>query len=67
MHCQMGVSRSATVVLAYLMLHRDMSLMSAARAVRAKREIFPNEGFLKQLCMLEKEIETASASSSALA
>ena len=54
----MGVSRSATVVLAYLMLHRDMSLMSAARAVRAKREIFPNEGFLKQLCMLEKEIET---------
>lgn len=61
-HCQQGVSRSATVVLAYLMLYQNMSLMTAARAVREKREIFPNEGFLKQLCVLEKEIETASAS-----
>ena len=60
-HCQQGVSRSATVVLAYLMLHLDMSLMSAVRAVREKREIFPNEGFLKQLCLLEMEIQAASA------
>ncbi|KAL8583338.1 hypothetical protein ACOMHN_057624 [Nucella lapillus] len=58
-HCQQGVSRSSTVVLAYLMLHHDMSLMNAVRAVRLKREIFPNEGFLKQLCTLEREIQTS--------
>lgn len=61
-HCQQGVSRSASVVLAYLMLYHDMSLMNAVRAVRQKREIFPNGGFLKQLCTLEQEILTGSTS-----
>ncbi|RUS85366.1 hypothetical protein EGW08_006851 [Elysia chlorotica] len=55
-HCQQGVSRSATVVLAFLMLHRDMNLLDAVKLVRSKREIFPNDGFLKQLCILQKEI-----------
>ncbi|XP_076449794.1 dual specificity protein phosphatase 3-like [Babylonia areolata] len=61
-HCQQGVSRSASVVLAYLMLHWDMSLMTAVRTIRQKREIFPNEGFVKQLCMLEMEIRKGAAS-----
>ncbi|GFR61672.1 dual specificity phosphatase DUPD1 [Elysia marginata] len=55
-HCQQGVSRSATVVLAFLMLHRDMNLLDAVKLVRSKREIFPNDGFLKQLCILQKEL-----------
>ncbi|KAK7505300.1 hypothetical protein BaRGS_00003462 [Batillaria attramentaria] len=56
-HCQQGVSRSATVILAYLMLHQDYQLLDAVRTLREKREIFPNDGFLKQLCVLDKELK----------
>ncbi|XP_005110041.1 dual specificity protein phosphatase 3 [Aplysia californica] len=55
-HCQQGVSRSASVVLAFLMLKRNLGLMEAVQTVRAKREIFPNEGFLKELVRLNDEI-----------
>ncbi|KAH9524056.1 Dual specificity protein phosphatase 3 [Bulinus truncatus] len=57
-HCQLGISRSATVVIAYLMLKRNMDLMSAVKHVRQRREIFPNDGFIKQLTTLSKEIST---------
>ncbi|CAG5124444.1 unnamed protein product [Candidula unifasciata] len=55
-HCQQGVSRSATVVIAFLILKRSMDLASAVRMVRQKREIYPNDGFIRQLCELSKEI-----------
>ena len=55
-HCQQGVSRSATIVLSFLMQKRQMKLMDAVKCVRDKREIFPNEGFQKQLCRLNDEI-----------
>ncbi|ESO82277.1 hypothetical protein LOTGIDRAFT_134995, partial [Lottia gigantea] len=55
-HCQMGVSRSATIVIAYLMAKCGMDLMHATRHCRHRREIFPNSGFLKQLCDLNKNI-----------
>lgn len=58
-HCQQGVSRSATVVLAYLMLYHNLTLLDAVRAVRHKREIFPNDGFIKQLCVLERELKAS--------
>ena len=48
-HCREGVSRSATLVLAYLIKYQDMSLKDALTHVRSKREISPNAGFLKQL------------------
>jgi protein-tyrosine phosphatase len=49
-HCYMGISRSTTSVLAYLMKHHDMNLEKARRFVKAKRSIvWPNEGFLRQL------------------
>ncbi|VDC06150.1 unnamed protein product [Peniophora sp. CBMAI 1063] len=49
-HCVMGVSRSATVIAAYLMKQRKIT-PSEALAVIAKRrpQIFPNYGFVKQL------------------
>src|SRR4051794_23033696 len=64
-HCRMGISRSATLVLAYLIMKRGLSAQEAVRTVRKHREIIPNQGFLKQLCelnelVLKKKAETDS-------
>lgn len=48
-HCKEGVSRSASLVLAYLVRDQEMTLKDAVRLVRSKREISPNQGFLQQL------------------
>ncbi|NXR30995.1 DS13B phosphatase, partial [Zosterops hypoxanthus] len=48
-HCAMGVSRSATLVLAFLMIHENLTLVDALKAVSAHRNICPNLGFLRQL------------------
>ncbi|NXA14354.1 DS13B phosphatase, partial [Sapayoa aenigma] len=48
-HCAMGVSRSATLVLAFLMIHENMTLVDALKTVGAHRDICPNSGFLSQL------------------
>ncbi|KAL9975475.1 hypothetical protein ACROYT_G012637 [Oculina patagonica] len=48
-HCKEGVSRSASLVLAYLVRDQEMGLKDAVRLVRSKREISPNQGFLQQL------------------
>ncbi|NXF01861.1 DS13B phosphatase, partial [Smithornis capensis] len=48
-HCAMGVSRSATLVLAFLMIHENMTLVEALKTVVAERDICPNPGFLSQL------------------
>jgi Dual specificity phosphatase, catalytic domain len=46
----MGVSRSATVVIAYLIATTKMTPQEALAAVRAKRAIVrPNRGFMSQL------------------
>ncbi|KAJ8698967.1 hypothetical protein PTI98_005614 [Pleurotus ostreatus] len=49
-HCVMGISRSTTVVCAYLMKTRRMSPSSAIRFVRRWRPcVHPNYGFVRQL------------------
>ncbi|KAI7801852.1 protein phosphatase Slingshot homolog 3 [Triplophysa rosa] len=49
-HCKMGVSRSASTVMAFLMKHQGWTLEHALNHVRERRPIVqPNEGFLKQL------------------
>ena len=53
-HCMVGISRSATIVLSFLMLKRGLSLEEAGRSVRRHREIRPNDGFLRQLVELEQ-------------
>lgn len=55
-HCAMGLSRSSTLVLAYLMIHENMTLVDAIKAVSANRNISPNAGFLEQLRELDKEL-----------
>ena len=45
-----GVSRSATIVIAYLMTITDLSYIECINAVRAARSVVdPNPGFRKQL------------------
>ena len=52
-HCVMGRSRSATLVLAYLMIQKRMRLVEAIDQVKRRRRILPNWGFLKQLRELD--------------
>ena len=58
-HCFRGVSRSATLVLAYLMTAKQPRAMSATdllEFVRSKRGVAdPNIGFWRQLLRLEKQ------------
>ncbi|XP_073338498.1 uncharacterized protein [Pagrus major] len=56
-HCLMGVSRSATLVLAFLMIVEGLRLQEAVAAVRPHRDICPNPGFLQQLRSLDKGLE----------
>ncbi|XP_043842350.1 dual specificity phosphatase 29 isoform X1 [Dromiciops gliroides] len=55
-HCVMGRSRSATLVLAYLMIYRNMTVVEAIEQVAKNRCVLPNRGFLKQLRELDKQL-----------
>ncbi|CAF2616562.1 unnamed protein product [Rotaria sp. Silwood2] len=56
-HCAAGVSRSATIVLAYLMKYHHNTLKEAFFFLIEKRpQIWPNEGFLLQLMRYETEL-----------
>lgn len=54
-HCMYGISRSATISIAYIMLTYHLYLNDATKLVLKNRNfIFPNDGFIKQLINLEK-------------
>lgn len=49
-HCYFGVSRSATVVIAYLMRKYSLTYIDAFEKAKLKRSIvYPNQGFVTQL------------------
>lgn len=53
-HCKMGVSRSASTVIAYAMKEFGWSLEKAYNFVKQKRSITrPNAGFMRQLAEYE--------------
>uniref|UniRef100_A0A3N7FX36 Uncharacterized protein n=1 Tax=Populus trichocarpa TaxID=3694 RepID=A0A3N7FX36_POPTR len=56
-HCFEGRSRSATLVLAYLMLRKKFTLLEAWNALRrAHRRAQPNDGFAKALLDLDRQL-----------
>jgi len=61
-HCYLGISRSAMFVLAYLMTKHNKTAVEAVQFVRAKREIFPNDGFLEQLLEYDLTLQELRAS-----
>lgn len=58
-HCNAGVSRSATVVIAYLMQKNQIDFDTAYQLVKSKRScIQPNIGFISQLKQFSCNINT---------
>ena len=54
-HCQAGISRSATVVIAFLMKHEGLTLNDAYKLVKEKRPVIsPNINFMGCLVKFEK-------------
>jgi dual specificity phosphatase 12 len=54
-HCYFGVSRSATVIIAYIMKKYHLSYKEAFEKVKIKRSIvYPNQGFVSQLILYKE-------------
>ena len=54
-HCQLGISRSTSCVIAYMIKYMGYTAMSALEFIRKKRpQVMPNYGFLQQLMNYEK-------------
>ncbi|XP_046558461.1 dual specificity protein phosphatase 1-B-like [Haliotis rubra] len=59
-HCHAGISRSATICLAYLMSTNNLALEHAYEHVRQRRSVIdPNLNFMRQLKDFESELGTA--------
>ena len=57
-HCQAGISRSASIVIAYVMYKLKINFDEALKYVKDKREyIYPNNGFSLQLKDLDKVLK----------
>lgn len=56
-HCVVGISRSATFVIAYLMIAKKMNAAEALQYVFQRRRVFPNPGFLCHLAQLNNVLE----------
>lgn len=58
-HCQMGISRSATIVCSYLIRSQNLSFENAMKLIKSKRSFAsPNYGFKEQLIKFEKQTAT---------
>eukprot|EP00947_MAST-08B_sp_MAST-8B-sp1_P004366 g4366.t1 len=62
-HCLAGSSRSATLVLGYLIKHRGLSFRDSLELVRRNRPVAnPNRGFWRQLVAFEMDVRGGVAS-----
>lgn len=55
-HCNAGFSRSPSVVIAYLMKTFKYTLEYSLNLVKEKRNVHPNNGFMRQLKQYEKQL-----------
>ena len=54
-HCQMGISRSTSCLIAYMIKYLGYSFMEALEYIKKRRpQVFPNYGFIKHLMNYEK-------------
>jgi len=61
-HCMCGVSRSPSIIIAYLMATQGMSLSDSLSHIKAKRKIScPNSGFMDQLTDYEEKLKEGAA------
>ncbi|GFT27799.1 dual specificity protein phosphatase 4 [Nephila pilipes] len=62
-HCQAGISRSATICIAYLMATKRLRMEEAYKYVKSRRKIVsPNFSFMGQLLTFENQIFSSSGS-----
>ena len=54
-NCQMGVSRSSVLAMAYMVLARHWALLDVVREFRKRRDIRPNDDFIDQIVELHNE------------
>jgi dual specificity MAP kinase phosphatase len=60
-HCEAGISRSSTIVIAYLIKYKNKSLNDAYQYVKqCKKNIAPNINFFNELIQFEKEFNNNS-------
>jgi protein-tyrosine phosphatase len=57
-HCEAGISRSPTIVIAYLMRYQNQSLKNAYDIVKQrKNNVGPHAGFFEELIQFEQQIK----------
>ena len=52
-----GVSRSCTIAVSYLMQKKGMSVEEAMVTVKKNRDVHPNTGFLAKLIQLNAQLQ----------
>ena len=52
-NCQMGVSRSCTCAMAYMMKTRGWTAVQTMKQFRANRDVRPNDGFMRYIVELD--------------